>query len=47
MLIHFMIPSQAKEITMERQELVADGYGRVLQVLEKALDGLSQDDLNK
>ncbi len=32
---------------MEWQELIMDGYGRVLQVLEKALDGLTQDDLNK
>ncbi len=32
---------------MEWQELIIDGYERVLQVLEKALDGLTQDDLNQ
>lgn len=32
---------------MEWQELIIDGYGRVLQVLEKALHGLTQDDLNE
>ena len=32
---------------MEWQELITDGYGRVLEVLEKALDGLTQDDLNQ
>ena len=32
---------------MEWQELIIDGYGRVLQVLEKALDGLTQDDLSQ
>lgn len=32
---------------MEWQELLIDGYGRVLQILEKALDGLTQDDLNQ
>ncbi len=32
---------------MERQEYITDGYGRVLQILEEALDGLTQDDLNK
>jgi hypothetical protein len=32
---------------MEWQQLIADGYGPVLQVLEVALDGLTQDDLNK
>ncbi len=32
---------------MEWQELIIDGYGRVLQVLERALDGLTQDDLNQ
>lgn len=32
---------------MEWQGLIADGYGRVLQVLEKSLDGLTQDDLNQ
>ena len=32
---------------MEWRELIIDGYGRVLQVLEKALDGLPPDDLNQ
>ena len=32
---------------MEWQQLIADGYGRVLELLEKALDGLTQDDLNE
>ncbi len=32
---------------MEWQELLKDGYGRMLLVLEKALDGLSEDDLNQ
>ena len=32
---------------MEWQELIVDGCGRVLQVLEEALDGLTLDDLNK
>jgi len=32
---------------MKWQELIIDGYGRVLQVLEKALAGLTQDDLNQ
>ncbi len=32
---------------MEWQELIIDGYERVLQVLEKALDGLTQNDLNQ
>jgi len=32
---------------MDWQELLTDGYGRILQVLEKALDGLTQDDLNQ
>ena len=32
---------------MEWQQLIVDGYGRVLEVLEKALDGLAQDDLNQ
>ncbi len=32
---------------MEWRELIMDGYGRVLQVLEEALDGLTQDDLNQ
>lgn len=31
---------------MQWQELLIDGYGRMLEVLEKALDGLTQDDLN-
>jgi len=29
------------------QELISDGYGRVLHVLEKALDGLTPDELNE
>ncbi len=32
---------------MEWQQLIMDGYGRVLEVLEKALGGLIQDDLNQ
>ncbi len=32
---------------MEWQELILDGYGRVLQVLEKTLDGLTQNDLDR
>ena len=32
---------------MQWQELIVDGYGRVLQVLEEALDGLTPDDLNE
>ena len=32
---------------MEWQQLINDGYGRILQVLEKALDGLTRDDLNQ
>ena len=32
---------------MEWQELLIDGYGRVSQVLKKALNGLTQDDLNE
>lgn len=32
---------------MEWQELLIDGYGRVLEALEEALDGLTQDDLNQ
>jgi hypothetical protein len=31
---------------MEWQELMADGYGRVVQTLEVALSGLAEDDLN-
>lgn len=31
---------------MQWQGLIADGYGRPLEVLEKALGGLAQDDLN-
>ena len=27
--------------------MITDGYGRVLQILEKVLDGLTQDDLNQ
>ena len=32
---------------MEWPELIMDGYGRTLQILEKALDGLTPDDLNR
>ncbi len=32
---------------MKWQELIIDGYGRVLEVLDKALSGLTQDDLNQ
>ncbi len=32
---------------MEWQQLVIDGYGRILQMLEKALNGIDQDDLNQ
>jgi uncharacterized damage-inducible protein DinB len=32
---------------MEWQQLITDGYGRILQILERALDGLTQDDLNE
>lgn len=32
---------------MEWQELIIDGYGRVLEVLEEALDGLTPDDLKE
>lgn len=32
---------------MEWQQLIKDGYGRVLEVLERALDGLEPDDLNQ
>jgi len=32
---------------MEWQELITDGYGRVLHELERALDGLTTDDLNE
>ena len=31
---------------MEWNDLLTDGYGRVLEVLERALKGLTQDDLN-
>ncbi len=31
---------------MEWKELILDGYGRVLEVLEEALAGLTRDDLN-
>ncbi len=31
---------------MEWQELVIDSYGRILEILESALEGLTQDDLN-
>ena len=32
---------------MEWQQLINDGYGRVLQILGRALNGLTQDDLNE
>ena len=32
---------------MEWQQLITDGYGRVLEKLEKAVNGLTQDDLNE
>jgi len=32
---------------MEWQDLLIDGYGRVLHELERALDGLTMDDLNE
>jgi uncharacterized damage-inducible protein DinB len=32
---------------MEWQQLLLDGYGRIAGVLEKALKGLTQDDLNQ
>ena len=32
---------------MDWQELIIDGYGRVFQVLTKALSGLTQNDLNE
>lgn len=32
---------------MEWQELIMDGYGRVLEVLEVALNGLTQEDLDQ
>ncbi len=32
---------------MDWQELIIDGYGRIFQVLKKALTGLTQDDLNE
>ncbi len=31
---------------MEWNDLLSDGYGRVLEVLESALEGLTEDDLN-
>ncbi len=36
-----------EETAMEWQPLLIDGYGRVLQILERALKGLTQDDLNE
>lgn len=32
---------------MEWQELLIDGYGRILEALEEALKGMTQDDLNQ
>lgn len=32
---------------MKWQELIIDGYGRVLQILERALTGLAPEDLNE
>lgn len=31
---------------MEWHDMLSDGYGRVLEILERALDGLAEDDLN-
>lgn len=36
-----------EEVTMEWQELIKDGYERVLQALEEVLDGLNENDLNE
>lgn len=32
---------------MEWREMINDGYGRVLQMMQRALDGMTQDDLNE
>ena len=32
---------------MEWQQLLSDGYGRILEVLEKALTGMSREDLDR
>jgi len=32
---------------MELQELIKDGYDRIWQVLERTLNELAQDDLNR
>ena len=32
---------------MEGQQLIIDGYGRILQILERSLKGLTQEDLNE
>lgn len=42
-----LIINTQKEIIMEWKEMIPDCYERVLQILEKALDGLSQDNLNQ
>lgn len=39
--------NERMEGEMEWQELIIDGYGRVAQVLQKALDGLAADDLER
>ena len=31
---------------MEWHDMMIDGYGRIMEILERAIDGLSQDDLN-
>lgn len=31
---------------MEWQQLITDGYGRLLEILDRTLDGLTEDDLN-
>ena len=31
---------------MEWNDVLADGYGRIVEVLERVLKGLAQDDLN-
>ncbi|MFC1916464.1 DinB family protein [Chloroflexota bacterium] len=36
-----------KGLTMEWQELLIDGYGRIFEILERSLNGLTQDDLNQ
>ena len=31
---------------MEWHDMMVDGYGRIIEILERALDGLSEEDLN-